>query len=80
MMWRTHSCVLRRDSSRRPALVHRTPLKLALALALLLLPACGLRRNPLALTTLTPEALPALESDFNRAAGETRVILLLSPT
>jgi hypothetical protein len=32
------------------------------------------------LAYLDPGALAALQADFNRAAGETRIIVLLSPT
>ena len=32
------------------------------------------------LATVDASSLAALKDDFNRAAGETRVILLLSPT
>jgi hypothetical protein len=32
------------------------------------------------LATLSPSALEALRADFNRAAGQVRVIILLSPT
>jgi hypothetical protein len=33
-----------------------------------------------ALATLSPSALETLRADFNRAAGQVRVIILLSPT
>jgi hypothetical protein len=45
-----------------------------LTIALLLLAGCQ-RRNPLAL-----QPLPQLQSDFNRDAAQTRVVLLISPT
>jgi len=51
----------------------------AAALALLFLAACR-SRNPLALTQLTPDALPRLQSDFNDDAALRRIILLISPT
>jgi hypothetical protein len=34
----------------------------------------------LPLATLDPGSLATLKADFNRAAGETRMIVLLSPT
>jgi hypothetical protein len=66
----------------------RRPRRIAIAVVTLLLAAAaygyfGTHRVPAgqpALVTIEAGSLDSLRHDFNRASGETRIIVLLSPT